>query len=141
METIIKQIYAQARMLGCCDGFKGTEDLQGIIRLFLSPQGLEFCMAHHFPSTATLRLFKVHNVEKYGIYIDAGNITLKNPRKVILIGRTIATVSYDALERHEIVLLRGARAVINASKWAVVFVKVEQGCSSIKNTTDNALIL
>lgn len=141
METLIKQIYAQAKLLGCCEKFKGTEDLQGIIRLFTSPQGIEFCMKNHFPNISTLRLFKAYNVEKYGIYIDAGNTTLVNPRRAIVIGRTTLNLTCDTLERHELVLLRGARAVINASKWAVVFVRSEHGCSCIKNTTDNALIL
>ena len=58
MESVIKNIYAQAKLLGCCPLFKGTEDLQGIIRLFTTTQGLEFCMTHHFPNIATLRLFK-----------------------------------------------------------------------------------
>ena len=141
MESVIKNIYAQAKLLGCCPLFKGTEDLQGIIRLFTTTQGLEFCMTHHFPNIATLRLFKKHNVERYGIYIDAGAITLNNPKRAILIGRTSATINCSEIERHEIVLLHGARANINASKWSVVFVKAEQGCAYLKNTSENALIL
>lgn len=92
METnaIIKQIYSQARQLGCCDLFKGTEDFEALVRLFRSPQGVEFCMNNHFPNTATFRLFKPLRPEQYGIYIDAGNITLTNPDKAILIGRTTA---------------------------------------------------
>lgn len=141
METVIKQIFAQAKLLGCCPLFKGTEDLQGIIRLFTTTQGLEFCMKHHFPNIATLRLFKPYNVERYGIYIDAGAITLNNPTRAILIGRTSATINCSTLECHEIVLLHGARANVNATKWAVVFVKAEQGCAFLKNTSENALIL
>ena len=37
--------------------------------------------------------------------------------------------------------MHGAKAVINASEWAVVFVKAEQGCTVIRSTTDNAMIL
>lgn len=161
MEEIIRQIYAQWRIAKeqarqeCesrslpnlaekyrkCNMFKGTEDLQGIIRLFTSPQGLEFCMKYHFPNLATLRLFKAQNVERYGIYIDAGAITLENPTRAILIGRTSATINCDTLERHEVVLLHKANAIINASKWAVVFLKAGQGCTFIKNVSETALIL
>lgn len=161
METIIKQIYAQwkiakekarqecenrllhnlAEKYRVCDMFKGTEDLQGIVRLFTSTQGLEFCMRYHFPNLSTLRLFKAYNVEKYGVYIDAGAITLNNPKRVLLVGRTSATINCDTLEKHEVFLLHGASAIVNASKWAVVFVKPEQGCSFIKNTSENAMIL
>lgn len=161
MQEIIRQIYAQWRIVKeqarqeCesrslpnlaekyrkCNMFKGTEDLQGIIRLYTSTQGLEFCMRYHFPNLSTLRLFKAQNVERYGIYIDAGAITLENPTRAILIGRTSATVNCSTLERHEVVLLHGARACVNASKWSVVFVKAEQGCTFIKNPSENALIL
>lgn len=161
MDTLIKQIFAQwkiakeqarkecesrslhnlAEKYRKCNMFKGTEDLQDIIRLYTSAQGLEFCMRYHFPNLATLRLFKKYNVEKYDIYIDAGAITLENPTRAILIGRTSATINCDTLKKHEVVLLHGANAIVNASKWSVVFVKAEQGCTFIKNPSENALIL
>ena len=150
MEAIIRQIYAQwviakeqarqecesrslhniAEKYRRCNMFKGTEHT-----------GLEFCIRYHFPNIATFRLFKGQGVEKYGIYIDAGVITLKNPARAILIGRTSATVNCDECKQHEIVLLHGARAVVNASKWAVASVTASVGCSFIKNTSENAIIL
>lgn len=142
MKEIIRQIYAQAKLLGACSLFKGTEEtLDDIVRVFRTPQGIEFCMKHHFPSMATFRLFKAQGVERYGIYIDAGAITLKDPSRAILIGRTTATVFCDKTERHEVILLHGAKAVVNATKWAVVFTQVGKGCSLIKNTAGNAIIL
>lgn len=89
MEDIIRQVYAQWRVAKeqarqecdsrslpnmaekyrMCDMFKGTEDLQSLIRLFTSPQGMEFCIKHRFPNIATFRLFKPFNPEKYGVYI------------------------------------------------------------------------
>lgn len=142
METIIRQIYAQAKILGVCPLFTGLErTLDEIIDLFASPQGIEFCIKNHFPNIATFRLFKRYNVEKYGIYIDAGTITLKNPVRAILIGRTSATIYCDTLEMHDITLLHGAKAVVNASKWAVAHTTVESGCNIIRNTGDHAIIL
>jgi len=79
MKEVIRQIYTQAKLLGACPLFKGTEQtVEDIVRLFESPQGIEFCMKNHFPNMATFRLFKPHGVEKYGIYIDAGTLTLKD---------------------------------------------------------------
>ncbi len=162
MEAIISQIYAQWRLAKeqarqeCesralhnlaeryrqCDMFKGTErTVEELAEVFMSPQGLEFCMRYHFPNLATFRLFKGRGVEKYGIYIDAGTITLKNPERAILIGHTSATIYCDTLERHAVTLLHGAKASVNASKWAVVRVQAEQGCSVIKNTSGNAVII
>lgn len=142
VEDIINQIYAQTKIIGQCGAMTGTEDFAAICRLFKSAIGVEYCIEHHFPNMATLRMFKPYNPEQYGIYIDAGVITLKNPRQVLLCGRTSATINCDSLEhRHEVILMHGAKAVVNASKWAVCSVTVEQGCSVIKNTSDNAIIL
>lgn len=125
-----------------CRMFKGNETTEQIVALYKSTQGVEFCARYHFPSVNTVRLFKGENVERFGIYIDAGSLTLTEPKdKVLLIGRTTATVECAQLRRYEVVCLHGARAVINASRWAVVKVTAEQGCSVIKNIRDNAIIL
>ena len=144
MEAIIRQIYAQwviakeqarqdcesrslhnvAEKYRRCNMFKGTEQsIEELAAVFTSRQGLEFCIRYHFPNIATFRLFKGQGVEKYGIYI------------------TSATVNCDECKQHEIVLLHGARAVVNASKWAVASVTASVGCSVIKNTSENAIIL
>ena len=162
MEAIIRQIYAQwviakeqarqecesrslhnvAEKYRKCNMFKGTErSIEELAAVFTSRQGLEFCIRYHFPNIATFRLFKGQGVEKYGIYIDAGVITLNNPARAILIGRTSATVNCDECKQHEIMLLHGAKAVVNASKWAVASVTASLGCSVIKNTSENAIIL
>lgn len=143
MEQIIRQIYAQARQIGCCSLFTGKEKtLDDIIALFTSPQGMEFCIQNHFPNMATFRLFKPYNVEQKGIYIDSGTITLKNPENAVLIGRTSATIYCDSNKaKHNITLLHGAKAIVTASQWAVVATQVEPGCNIIKNTNGNAIIL
>lgn len=143
MKELIKSIYKQAKLMNACDKFTGNETtLEEIAELFKSPQGIEFCLTHYFPSTSTLRMFKQYDTAKYGIYIDAGNITLNNPRKVILIGHTTATINCNGCNtRHEIIAMRGAKVVVNARDWAVVFCQGDSGCSWIKNTNSNAIIM
>lgn len=141
MEQIIKKIYEQAKLLGVCELFTGEErTLDDIVGLFTTPQGIEFCVEKRFPNMATFRLFKEYGLEKYGIYIDAGSITLYNPSRAILIGRTTAVVNTDTLEAHEIILMRGAKAIVNASGWAVCRTTAEKGCSIIINTSGHAVI-
>lgn len=161
MKQIIRQIYAQWRVAKdlatqeCeqrslhhvaerfrqCTMFKGTEDLEGLVKLFTSTQGMEFCLRYNFPNLATFRQFKPFNVERLGVYIDAGAIVLKNPKRAVLIGRTSATISCNALERTEIYVFQGASVTVNASGWAVVSVQGVKGARVIKNVTDNAVIL
>lgn len=161
MKEIINQIFAQWRVakdlaaeecersghhnmaerLRQCEMFKGTEDLDGLFKLFVSPQGMEFCLRYRFPSLSTFRLLKPHGVQRYGVYIDAGAITLKNPKRAILIGRTSAVVNCDTLERHEIYVFHGASVSVNARGWSVVSVQGVQGARVIKNVSENAVIL
>lgn len=124
-----------------CRMFKGSEDLEQLIALFTSPQGMEFCQSRHFPDMDTLRRFKPYNVERFGVYIDAGHINLHNAPKVVLIGDTTATLIYDNRGGHEVFLMHGAQAAITASGWAMVFVSSEDGCTVINTERDRAKIL
>lgn len=130
-----------AHKLAVCDMFKGSENLAEIARLFTSAQGLEFCLAANFPNVATFRLFKPYKPEQYGFHIDAGQITLRNPKTAILIGRTYATVLCDTCERHEVVAMHGATANVLADKWAVVHTLSGVGSTIVRRTKGNAIIL
>lgn len=142
IEELIKKIHRQARLLGSCDLFTGGEKtLEDVVRLFTSVQGQEFCLNNRFPHLATFRLFKGMGVERYGIYIDAGIVTLKNPKRAFLVGHTHAIVNCDSLERHVINVFQGATATVNACGWAVVRVNTVQGAHVIRNASGNAIIL
>lgn len=125
-----------------CAMFKGNESVEELAALYKSQQAVEFCMRYHFPNLSTLRHFKQERPERYGIYIDAGTVTLDEPKDtVLLVGRTTAVVNCSNLRRYEVVCLHNARAVVNASKWAVVHVEAESGCSVVRNISENAVIL
>lgn len=133
---------SMASKLASCNMFRGVESLDQLAALFMSPQGIEFCIASRFPTLAVFRQFKPYNVDRFGIYIDAGDITLKNPHRAVLIGRTAAKIVYtENKPLHKLTLLRGASAAVTASGWAVVGVTQEYGCKLIKNTTENGIIL
>ena len=137
---LIANIHKQAKALGACDLFTGHETIEEVVSLFLSPQGSEFCRKYHFPSTKTMREFKPYDIERYGVYIDAGDITLYNPERVALIGRTSATIYCTEMRLHRVFMYRGASAVINGEGWTVTRVHSERGCRIITNIKDNAII-
>ncbi|MCF0187950.1 MAG: hypothetical protein HUK04_00430 [Bacteroidaceae bacterium] len=124
-----------------CAMFEGNETVQQLAEKLTSPQGLEFCVKKNFPNLATFRLFKGYKPERFGVYIDAGQVTISNPGKVLLVGKTYATVNCDSTERHEIATMHGATASIHASKWTVVHTTPGRGTTITKRATDNAIIL
>lgn len=141
-QELIQKIYEQAQDLGACDLFKGNEGIAELMRLFLTPQGVEFCMKNHFPSLRTMRMFKQYDVEQYNIYVDAGEVVIYDPEYVALVGRTTAKIYVTTNKPlHHVFLYRGAGAVIDAEGWSVTKVKAERGCKSIANVRDNAIVI
>lgn len=151
LEGIVRKLHAQWRAVTgqvgqecddrACKMFKGTENVEELAELLTSPQGEEFCLTHRFPNLATFRLFKPFSPERWGVYIDAGEITLIEPENVVLVGKTRAVLDCRTLTRHKVMLMHGATAVVNAAGWAVVAIKATTGCQVIRNVKDYAVIL
>ena len=124
--------YEMAAKLEACDMFKGDETLEELIGLMFSPRGVEFMTAYNFPNIATFRRFKKYHPERYGVYIDSGEISLLEARKVFLIGDTTAELKY---------LMCGAKASVAASGYAVVKVEKDKDSEVSYIVQDNAKIL
>lgn len=133
-------IYRNAMRLGCCSNFKGTENDEELIRLFVTKQGIEFCVKYNYPDLSTLRTFRGLQSARHGVFIDA-NIIRHNLPLVVLVGDTVAELVYtDPHKRHEVIIMHGAKAIIKASGYAVVFI-TNSGGEVEKYTFDNAKIL
>lgn len=137
-ENLIKQIHRAAVELGACAKFTGQESLLDIIELLYSPQGREFCISHEFPTIDVLRKFKRLGVDRYGIYIDAGTINVREREKVFLIGNTQARISCSQTQRYECYLMHGAFARIAAHDYACVHVEHDTQSIAQVELNDNA---
>lgn len=141
MAQEVNNLYQQALALGVCSRFTGKESTDELMKLFLTPQGIEFCLENNFPDLATWRTLS-DVARKYGIYIDAGDIELTNEPMVVLIGKTNAKLYYNDQAKigHEVIMTYNSRAHITASNSAVVFVTKQSG--KLKKTVkDNAILL
>lgn len=139
---IVKQLYKDARPYKPCKLFRGDETFRELMELFLSPQGLEFCIAHDFPRNDRLRAIKEAGASGMGVWIDAGKKRAENARIIVLVGKTDFNLHYDTLEHAcRVVLMKGARCTLHASGYAVVSVLAQEGCECIKHVTDKAVVL
>lgn len=136
-----RALFNMAEQYRTCCMFKGTEDIEQVVRLFTSPQGVEFCQRYNFPDIQTLRKFKQYEVERFGVFIDAGRIAMNNVRRIVLVGDTQATITCDNTWRYEIILMHGAKAKVMASGWSVVTITNKTGCEVKVTTTERAKIL
>lgn len=116
----VSDVMKSALELGACGQSGKATDWKSLCWLFFTPQGREFCENNNFPSIEIFRNMKP-NVEKYGVYVDAGEISLKNNVNVGIIGDTEAVLEYDDnTVVHKIILMHGAKATIKASNYAVI---------------------
>ena len=140
VDELIKQAYREANEKGQCGEITGEETLREVCELFFD--NLKFCFKHHTPSHELLHKFKSAHPEEYGIYIDAGEITLKNPTRVFIIGDTEATIECDELKPcHLICMMHGARVTLNAKGWAVCRVDKDDTSHLTTNLAEHALLL
>lgn len=137
----IKYLYSEAKKFDACPLFSGNESKEKLIRLFMTPQGIEFCQKNNFPSLEDIRYFKGKTAERNGVYIDSGTIARHNTERIALVGGTFANLTYDdSSKRHVVVLMHGAKARITAKGYAVVFVYNTNGNVETE-THDSAKIL
>lgn len=116
----VSDVMRSALELGACNQSGKATDWKSLCWLFFTPQGREFCENNNFPSIEIFRNMKP-NVEKYGVYVDAGEIQLKNNVNIGIIGDTDAMLEYDDnTVVHKIILMHGAKVTIKASNYAVI---------------------
>lgn len=116
----VSDVMRSALELGACNQSGKATDWESLCWLFFTPQGREFCENNNFPSIEIFRNMKP-NVGKYGVYVDAGEIQLKNNVNLGIIGDTDAMLEYDDnTVVHKIILMHGAKATIKASNYAVI---------------------
>ena len=130
-----------AQKLARCTMFKGTEDLEELIKLMFTPQGIEFLTRYNFPNLATFRKFKKYHPEKFGVYIDCGDISLSEARRVFLVGNSSATLNYRETAGNRVYLMHGAQASILASGYAVVKIEHDKKSNVLYITQDKAIVI
>lgn len=141
-DELFMDIYAQAKTIGACSMYRNVDYTpEQLASLAKSVQGVEFCVKHGFPSLRTWRALKGYDPAQYGIYVDAGVMSVAITGTTMFVGRTTATVVCDATARYHIVLLHGAKAIIRASGWAVVKVDAMRGCSVLRDVSDHAIVI
>lgn len=85
-----------------------------------------------------VRRFKGDKAESMGIYIEK-DTNLHNPERLFLFGGN-HTLKFDMNRRYNVILMHGAKAVIKATNYAVVFIK-NAGGEVMTDKDNTALIL
>ena len=133
--------YEMARKLEACKMFTGEESMEEMIRLMFSPQGAEFLTENNFPDIATFRRFKKYHPEQFGVYIDAGEISLSEAKNVFLVGTTTARLKYAQTQGNRLILMCGATARIEASGYCVLKIEKDDKSNVEVNVSGHAKVM
>lgn len=129
----VSELLSMAGSLGACEKSSKATDWKSVCWLFFTPQGREFCEKHNFPSLESFRLIK-DDVLKHGVYVDCGSVQMSDVENIALVGDTSAELTYSGADViHRVILMHGAKAVINVSRYAVVSVLNISGSYEIVN--------
>ena len=130
-----------ARSLGACSLIDGIKDIEELLDFVFTPQGLEFCKVHEFPTLHVLQQHK-NAIAKYGYFVDCGRISRSNDNNIVLAGDTVGELSFnDPTCLHKIILMHGASAKINASNYVVVQIYQIGKCDLELNKDQTSIIL
>lgn len=136
-----QQLLKQAQQFNPCSRFNNCSSITELIDLMLTPQGVEFCTKNNYPSIEAWDGIDKTSLHAKGIYVNAGEIELKNRAMVFLFGKTAATLTYDdPSKRHQIILMGGTSAKVVASGYAVVAITNAGGVVDTE-VKENAVIL
>ena len=127
----VKDIISDAVGLGACANSGKATDWESLVWLFFSPQGREFCKKNNYPTLDTFRSI-ASDVETYGVYVEK-DVDEYN-KDIALIGISKSTLHYSGVEKaYKVILMHGAKAIIECGNYAVVRIENMRGEYEITN--------
>lgn len=120
----------EAIKMGACKGTEKADNLRKMAKLFFTPQGIEFCLEHNYPS---LEEFRKYNAEEFSVYVDK-EVKFKN--KDIALINSKAELEFSGVEKsYKIILMHGSQAEITVKNYAVI--KIEKSKDSKVNVKND----
>lgn len=114
----VKEVIDNAIALGACNKSGKASDWKSLAWLFFSPQGVEFCKKHNYPSLEAFRRMD-GDILSLGVYVDKGCDLIN--QNVALVGEGQSELHFSDTERpYKVILMHGAKAKIYAGMYAVV---------------------
>lgn len=120
----------EAIKMGACKGTEKADNLRKMATLFFTPQGIEFCLEHNYPS---LEEFRKYNAEEYNVYVDK-EVKFKNTDIALINSK--AELEFSGVDKsYKVILMHGAEAEITVKNFAVI--KIEKSKDSKVNVKND----
>lgn len=130
----------EATKHGACNKTKEVSNWSSLVKLFFSPQGLEFCLGKCYPSYAQFREISRY-VAPFNVYVDNPATEVSNPVNAAFIGDTLANVTVDSQDVvHKVVAMYGAKVRVYASNFSVVRIYCDEA-SDVQVVNDGTAVI
>lgn len=113
-----KYILTEALRIDVCEEYAkiiplatSTDDL---MKMYVSPKGIEFCLTNNFPSNADLLDSASDIINQYGVYIDQ-SIRLSDRGFVVLLGSCTGEVKCDGFSVTQIFVKHKTNVIIKVT--------------------------
>lgn len=114
----VSEILSNAVKLGACEASGKATDWKSLAWLFFSPQGVEFCKKHNYPSLDVFRQMD-GVISSLGVYVDS--LHNASNEDIALVGDSQSQLHFSGTEKpYKVILMHGAKAKIYASMYSVV---------------------
>lgn len=127
----VNDILEKAVGLGACSKSSKATDWKSLAWLFFSPQGVEFCKKHNYPSLDVFRQMD-RGISSLGVYVDKScNVTNEN---VALVGESQSELHFSGTDKpYKVILMHRAKAKIYAGMYSIVRIENISGDYEVFN--------
>lgn len=132
----------RCKILGACEALHEGATLEEVCALIHAPQGREFLLKGEPTPALWQAAKKVYGGEfaRRKIFIDAGDVFMPSKGgSFVAVGATTLHAQPSSCELYRYTLLHGARAIVNASGWAVVNVAADKESTPEVRTSEHAM--
>lgn len=137
LDIIVKEV----KNLGACEVADNVKDFRDLVDRLFHQVGTPFCVKYKFPRYLHFKYAKhlVKNDER--VFIDAGEVEIKDCKDVVLFGNTKATITVsDKTRVNKVMCYYGASAHIKVDDAVVRVYKIDAGDVSVEKI-GNAIVL
>jgi len=100
-----KYILEKATQISVCDEYAKliplAETADDLLKMYVSPKGIEFCLANNFPGNEDLTKLAGDSLNVYGVYVDQ-SVKLSDRSFLVLLGNSHGTVAYGSYSTNQL---------------------------------------
>lgn len=140
-KNLSEEMKEKAVSLGLCaqwtSEWERNSSIDEMVEKFV--KGIDFCIAKNWPTVDIIKRYFGEAGHKRGVYADE-NVSLKNPKMLILNGECVANIEYEWMDSGEIYVRHNSSLHLKAKGLSRVFVNLHNDAEVHIEVEDSARV-